>query len=62
MAETQIDKNEIETTDVNLFKQKKGKHGMLVGVISLGCDKNRVDTENMLTYFALCVIIGYVKK
>ena len=22
----------------------------LVGVISLGCDKNRVDTEHMLTY------------
>ena len=25
---------------------------MLVGVISLGCDKNRVDTENMMTHLA----------
>ncbi len=23
---------------------------MKVGVISLGCDKNRIDTENMLAY------------
>ena len=28
----------------------KQKQKMLVGVISLGCDKNRVDTEIMLTY------------
>lgn len=26
--------------------------GVLVGVVSLGCDKNRVDTENMMTYLA----------
>lgn len=29
-----------------MTKEKK----ILVGIISLGCDKNRVDTENMLSY------------
>lgn len=33
--------------DLNVKKIKK-----LVGVISLGCDKNRVDTEHMLTYLS----------
>jgi len=28
------------------------KNSMIVGVISLGCDKNRVDTELMLTYLS----------
>ena len=42
---------EIETTDVNVYTQKKHKrNNMLVGLISLGCDKNRVDSEVMLTY------------
>lgn len=30
---------------------KKNK-SLLVGIISLGCDKNRVDSENMLTYLS----------
>lgn len=30
----------------------KSKEKMLVGVISLGCDKNRVDTELMLTFLS----------
>lgn len=34
-----------EQTDKNLST-------MLVGVISLGCDKNRVDTENMMTHLS----------
>ncbi len=51
MTDTQKDKAEIETTDVNVYKQKKNsKNNMLVGLISLGCDKNRVDSEIMLTY------------
>lgn len=35
-----MDNKEINTEEV------------LVGVVSLGCDKNRVDTENMMTYLA----------
>ena len=31
------------TNNTNEFPYK-------VGVVSLGCDKNRVDTENMMTY------------
>ena len=51
MSEKQNDKIEIETTDVNVYTQKKSKrNNMLVGLISLGCDKNRVDSEVMLTY------------
>ena len=53
----QEEKNEIETTSTALYKKKddskkaSGK-SLLVGVISLGCDKNRVDSEIMLTYLA----------
>lgn len=44
-------KSEIETTDVDVLRVAKLKRkNMLVGVISLGCDKNRVDSELMLTY------------
>ncbi len=44
-------KNEIETTNVDVISGAgKKKRTMLVGVISLGCDKNRVDSELMLTY------------
>lgn len=55
MSEKQQEKaevvQEIETTNVGLYKQKKDtKNNMLVGLISLGCDKNRVDSEVMLTY------------
>lgn len=32
--------------------EKKQNEKKLVGVISLGCDKNRVDTEHMLTYLS----------
>lgn len=47
----ETEKKVIETTDVNLFGLKKvNQKAMLVGVISLGCDKNRVDSEIMLTY------------
>ena len=31
-------------------KQSNQKGGYLIGVVSLGCDKNRVDTETMMTY------------
>lgn len=52
MAE--VDKSkEIETTNVDIKHKKNGrKKDMLVGVISLGCDKNRVDSEIMLTYLS----------
>lgn len=51
MTEKQKEKNDIETTNVNVYTQKKDKkNNMLVGLISLGCDKNRVDSEVMLTY------------
>ena len=41
----------VETTNVDVLKTaKKKRKTMLVGVISLGCDKNRVDAEIMLTY------------
>ena len=41
----------VETTNVDVFKaDKKNYRSKLVGVISLGCDKNRVDSEIMLTY------------
>lgn len=48
----QKERKEIETTNVNLKSAKKitKTKNMLVGVISLGCDKNRVDAEIMLTY------------
>ena len=43
--------NKIETTNVDILKTDKKRHrNMLVGMISLGCDKNRVDAEIMLTY------------
>ncbi len=34
------------------MKENSQKKKKLVGVISLGCDKNRVDTEHMLTYLS----------
>ena len=41
----------IETTNVDVLNVNKKKHKtMLVGMISLGCDKNRVDAEIMVTY------------
>lgn len=41
----------IETTNVDVLKTEKKKYkSKLVGVVSLGCDKNRVDSEIMLTY------------
>ncbi len=41
----------IETTNVDVFKTNKKQYkSKLVGVVSLGCDKNRVDSEIMLTY------------
>ena len=44
-------KKNIETTDVDILKtNKKSYKSKLVGIISLGCDKNRVDSEIMLTY------------
>lgn len=50
------EKKEIETNlqEATISKQSKKASGntMLVGVISLGCDKNRVDSEIMLTYLA----------
>lgn len=57
MSEENISKNpqedEIKTTDVKLIAGKKQQSAnMTVGVISLGCDKNRVDTELMLTYLS----------
>lgn len=32
------------------MKKEVSLGGMQIGVISLGCDKNRIDTENMMTY------------
>ena len=44
-------KKHIETTDVDILQTKKRNYkSKLVGIISLGCDKNRVDSEIMLTY------------
>ena len=41
----------IETTDVDVLKiNKRVYKSKLVGIVSLGCDKNRVDSEIMLTY------------
>ena len=53
MSETQNEELEIKTTNVSVLKkkvQKRVSNTMLVGIISLGCDKNRVDSEVMLTY------------
>ena len=42
---------EIKTTETNVLNvKKKPTNSMIVGMISLGCDKNRVDAEIMLTY------------
>ena len=41
----------IKNTDEIKPKPKPTK-SLLVGIISLGCDKNRVDSEIMLTYLA----------
>ena len=42
---------QIETTSVDILKTEKKRYkSKLVGVVSLGCDKNRVDSEIMLTY------------
>lgn len=41
----------VETTNVDVYKTGKKRYKTkLVGVVSLGCDKNRVDSEIMLTY------------
>lgn len=41
----------IETTNVDILKTNKRIYkSKLVGIVSLGCDKNRVDSEIMLTY------------
>lgn len=53
MTETQNEELEIKTTSISVLKKKVPKRAsntMLVGLISLGCDKNRVDSEVMLTY------------
>jgi ribosomal protein S12 methylthiotransferase len=49
---SEIKENEkIETTDVDVIDVEKKNHKtMLVGMISLGCDKNRIDAEVMLTF------------
>ena len=39
-------------TNSVIEKKERKKRSMLVGIISLGCDKNRVDSENMLTYLS----------
>lgn len=42
---------EIKTTESDVLNVKKiSQKSLLVGIISLGCDKNRVDAEIMLTY------------
>ncbi len=45
-------KNQNKTeTDISMLTTKKmAKRALLVGIVSLGCDKNRVDSEIMLTY------------
>ena len=44
------DKINIEISDIDIINSKKNfSNEKLVGIISLGCDKNRVDTEVMLT-------------
>ena len=51
MEEEVVRAKKIETINTDVLKVMKKKHKNLhVGVISLGCDKNRVDTELMLTY------------
>lgn len=53
MGETQKEKQAIETTSVSVLTkkvQKRHTNTLIVGIISLGCDKNRVDSEVMLTY------------
>lgn len=53
MSQTENKSEEIiETTNVDVISKKERRENMNVGVISLGCDKNRVDTEVMLTYLA----------
>lgn len=46
-----VKKNDKSSKDVDVLQVKKRtkKNKLIVGVISLGCDKNRVDTEFMLT-------------
>lgn len=45
------EKTNISVTDIDIVSEKTDiTNGKLVGIISLGCDKNRVDTEIMLTY------------
>ena len=49
--ETNNQSGKIYTTDDDIINKKDIKKDKLsVGVISLGCDKNRVDTENMLSF------------
>ena len=45
------EKTNISVTDIDIISEKTDiTNDKLVGIISLGCDKNRVDTEIMLTY------------
>ena len=53
MSVEQKDKPEIETTNVKILNKKiVARKSKNVGIISLGCDKNRVDSEVMLTYLS----------
>jgi len=45
------DKINMDISNIDIMYEKTDKsNDKLVGIISLGCDKNRVDTEIMLTY------------
>ena len=46
-----MEKELTKKEDIQKEKPKKVK-SLLVGIISLGCDKNRVDSENMLTFLS----------
>ena len=45
-------KNENKIIESSEKSKKTRQRSLLVGIISLGCDKNRVDSENMLTYLS----------
>lgn len=49
MEKIQQNLDDYSNIDIS-FKKKNMKNNKLVGIISLGCDKNRVDSEVMLTY------------
>lgn len=47
----QMENANVDYSNIDIsFKKKNLKNDKLVGIISLGCDKNRVDSEVMLTY------------